>query len=323
MKLTRCLQETTGSTIVASKCILSAHPTIFGRPRPASEAPLATLLISLARPVALSSVILVSVDAKSYAVATNNAAAFESQLAEQNEVLREGEVISLAGAGGSTGRWKVAMAEPVLQGVMQKGYTRFLVLPSAAGLEEAGDGTAGEGHAELEAAAAFSSEEDTGRGAEDSEEEDKDDYEIDEAFLAASVLSPGRHSLPPTPRSPPPSSANGLALTNGHTSFPHGPSSSPTAPSNNSATSIAVLPASLQQPISSPLLIPRPPTDEDDTPRVYLRTSDLGRLGLFSGDWVLVGDDGNEHRRLARAFAGAGLLPDTSAQGYVLHLEGI
>jgi peroxin-6 len=253
-------------------------------------------------------VILVSTDAKSYAVATQDSAAFESQLADQNEVVREGEGISLAGAG-STGRWKVAMAEPVLQGVVQKGYTRFLVLPPAAGVEEFGVDSAGEGHAELEAGAS-SGDEGTIRGAEDSEEGDQDDYEIDEAFLAASVLSPGRQSLPPTPLSPP--SSNGLALTNGHAAFPLESTSSSTKPS---PTSIAVLPASLQQSIPSPLLIPRPPNDEDDTPRVYLRTSDLGRLGLFSGDWVVVGDEGTGHRRLARAFAGAGLLPETSADG--------
>nr|CRX79136.1 hypothetical protein ls5930a1_00167 [Leucosporidium scottii]CRX79213.1 hypothetical protein ls5931a1_00041 [Leucosporidium scottii] len=203
------------------------------------------------------------------------------------------------------------MAEPVLQGVVQKGHTRFLVLPPVAGVEELGVDDAGEGHAELEAGAS-SSDEGTIRGAEDSEEDDQDDYEIDEAFLAASVLSPGRQSLPPTPLSPP--SSNGLALTNGHAAFPLESTSSSTKPS---PTSIAVLPASLQQPIPSPLLIPRPPNDEDDTPRVYLRTSDLGRLGLFSGDWVVVGDEGNEHRRLARAFAGAGLLPETSADGSI------
>lgn len=222
-------------------------------------------------------------------------------------MVREGETLRVAGAGS---RWKVAMAEPVLQGVVKKGYTRFLVLPPTSGAEDFEDDEALDQHAEPETTTS-SGDEDSAQGAEDSEEDGDDNFEIDEAFLAASVLSAPQQSLPPTPLSPPPpTSSNALALTNGHSTFPlaSGTSSKP------AASAIKVVAQSLQRPIPSPLLVPRPRDDEDDTPRVYLRTRDLGRLGLFSGDWVVLGsgDESSEERRLARAFAGEGLLDETA-----------
>lgn len=297
----------TGSTVYAPRSLIAAHAGIFGRPRPAAEAPFPTLLISLTRPVPLSSVILVALDTESYATATADAAAFERRMEEQGDVVREGEVI--AGQARELGNWKVAMAEPVLQGIVKRGFTSFLVLPSPSnGVQELENG---EEHAEVEQGDTQDDEE-TVRGAEDSEEDDVDAYEIDEAFLAASVLSPPRRSLPPTPISPPRLSPNnGLALTNGHASFPLSPTASIPAP-KRPTSSLSVTARPLQHSVHSALLVPRPRDDEDDTPRVYLRTQDLGRLGLFSGDWVVVGTGDEGHGRLARAFAGEGLRAETA-----------
>lgn len=50
--------------------LFEAHPTIFGRPRPSSEAPLSTLLVALAHPIPLSSLILVALDQASLLYAT-------------------------------------------------------------------------------------------------------------------------------------------------------------------------------------------------------------------------------------------------------------
>lgn len=231
-------------------------------------------------------------------------------------MVREGEILSVASeTGGRARRWKVAMAEPVLQGVLQKGYTRFLVLPPSSSTLLA--------NGEVEAEAASEDEVDGVVDVGDSEEEDEgsDDFEIDESFLANSVLSPPRHSLPPTPLSPLPSTTTttGLALANGHPAVPL--SLPPPSTTSQSSNGILVRAHSLQHPVSSELLVPRPKDDEDDTPRVYLRTAALGRLGLFSGDWVVVGVEGEtqEERRLARVFSGDGFIVDlTTTDGCVV-----
>lgn len=189
-------------------------------------------------------------------------------------------------------RWKVAMTEPVLQGVAQIGVTRFLVLPPVSQESSSDDDD------EL-----AEEEEEVSDEQDDStpvEEGSIEDFDIDESFLAASVLSPSRQvraSLPSTPSS-------GLPITNGN--LPH---SSPAA-----AKQLLVSAHPLRHPVPSPLLIPRPSDDEDEIPRIYLKTRDLSRLGIFSGDWAVIEseEDGGD-QRVVRCFASDGIVPESLA----------
>lgn len=223
---------------------------------------------------------------------------FEEQLEKKGEVLREGEVLLLEDEEGRARRWKVAMTEPVLQGVAQKGVTRFLVLPSPTSVEELTNGAAPE-------------EEDTQDDA--ASDDASDEFDIDESFLANSVLTPPRLSLPSSPAFPPPT--NVLALTNGYMNH--------STPTPRAPHGTLITPFELQQPVPAELLVPRPKEEEDDAPRVYLRTADLGRLGVFSGDWVVAEreEEGKEQqRRLVRVFASEGVVEEAAgaSDGYVL-----
>lgn len=213
-------------------------------------------------------------------------------------IVREGEVVNLGGHKGmsmSSMRWKVAMAEPVLQGVCQKGYTRFIVLPPLDG----SDGSA------VESGSAQAPMQDV--KAASGQESDDEDLEIDESFLAASVLAPPRPSQPSTPMTSPPSRVDEMHHAAGSSLL----SQTPSTPKRRAPGSLVVQPQGLQCPMASEVLVPRPAENEDDTPRVYLRNADLGRIGVFSGDWLLAEPCApcqSQTRRLVRAFAADGPL---------------
>ncbi|GAA6055837.1 hypothetical protein JCM3770_004784 [Rhodotorula araucariae] len=285
------LQETDEHTLLIPSEVLAAHPLVFpGRistsPTPASLAP---LLVSLTSPVQLTSVVLVALDSKSYASAAHPAdgRSLEARLADSDGagLVREGTAIRLAGAG----RYRVAMAEPVLQGIVARGQTQVLVLPPQGGENEDGallpNGTSEDADA-----------------TDDEDEEDLLGIELDENFLANSVLSQLR--LANTPLTSP--LPEGQLATS--TSFPLATSLADTGTART-GTAVAALP--LEHPVPAELLVPAVDADEDDIPRVYVATTELGRLGLFSGDWaVLSVDEGRagESGRLARVFAADGLV---------------
>lgn len=203
---------------------------------------------------------------------------------EEGIIVREGGVLELEGGSLVEGlggrRWRVAMTEPVLQGVIRKGTTKFLVLPPS------GEEAVEEGDApRIEDGLATEEKEDQ-EGEE--EEEEEQDFDIDESFLAASLLAP----------TPQPTPSFALALTNGHPT----PSTLPLG---------SLSPSPLLHPIPSALLIPRPTPEEDDTARCYLRMSDLGRIGMFSGDWAVVKlSEKGKDSRLVRVFAADYLTTD-------------
>lgn len=218
------------------------------------------------------------------------------------------------------------MAEPVLQGVVQSGHTRFLVLPPGTGVDgESLEDSPSHGSSTSAGSEHSTEQDDDVEDEDDDEDSASDGFDIDESFLATSVLAPPRlRTAPSTPLSPPPRTAslagNSLALVNSHsTSEPqHFPSITETQLATVTApTGTVVRPHALQQPIASELLVPRPKSDDDDTPRVYLRTGDVGRLGLFSGDWVVLGGEEDEGRRLARVFAEERVAGEGSAEGRV------
>ncbi|GJN93762.1 hypothetical protein Rhopal_006819-T1 [Rhodotorula paludigena] len=269
------------------------------------------LTLSSTRPVPLSSVVLIALDAPSYAHASDPArhADLERRLAQPGaDLVREATQVRLA-----TGSYSVAMTEPVRQGVVVEGETRILVLPptgaspAAAALPN-GSGGANEGTREEE---------------EETEElladEDDDELDFDESFLANSVLSPLRS--PSTPlTSPSPYSHTKLANGTAGSSFPlHAPPAA-TAPQSSSGSRVAALP--LAHPVPPALLVPAPEPDEDDVPRALVATADLGRLGLFSGDRAVLREEGQgEGGRLVRVFAADGLVEAPQAStAPVLHL---
>ncbi|KPV72060.1 uncharacterized protein RHOBADRAFT_39809 [Rhodotorula graminis WP1] len=265
--LCACSQSAQDDALLVPHALAAAHPLVFIRRSSSSSPPTspvpATLLVSLTNPIPLTSVVLVALDSPSYAHAAHpsDGRSLESRLADSSaHLVREGGTLRLPGVG----RYRVAMSEPVLQGVVVKGQTQVLVLPPQGGddhrLEPASDAGsslgAGAHHDET-------TEDD------DDNLDDDDLLEIDEGFLAGSVLSPLRSTVTAAP---------------------------------------------LTHPVPAELLVPQPDADEDDIPRAYVATADLGRLGLFSGDWaVLSRRAGEGEGRLARVFAAEGLVAGTEA----------
>lgn len=206
------------------------------------------------------------------------------------------------------------MTEPVMQGEIVKGMTQILVLPptkrSAEEVEKEADSTKSSGavsSAASDTVEELSMEDD---GAQDGFA----DFDLDEAFLASSVLLPRRsHATPLT--SPCPSQAGDTK----HTSFPMLANNYQQPP--EPGHSVQAVPLSYSVP--SELLVPHPDDEEDDILRAYTSTSDLGRLGFFSGDWVLVHGpaptDGGDARagRLVRIFAADEQLPSHPSTRYV------
>lgn len=211
-------------------------------------------------------------------------------------IVREGDLICLdrdggkGEEGGKEGmKWRIAMTEPVLQGVVKRGTTRFSVLPSVEKEEESIEEGEGEGVGD--------SDDEMGEGGFEEVEEEEDDFTIDEAFL--SNVLPSFSSITPSslPLSP--------LSSHSHNQFDH-----PLLPSG-----IPITPSPLLHQIPSQLLTPPPEKEEDDNARFYLPTRDLGRVGAFSGDWVVVRRQGEgieerdgEEERLVRVFAGDGLV---------------
>ncbi|GAA5930797.1 AAA family ATPase peroxin 6 [Sporobolomyces koalae] len=282
--------------------LATAHRQVFGsRPPPTSPTSPLSLHLCLSRLLPLTSVIFFALDSTSYDFSSQEQAAFVDRLANTAEVVREGDVVRL-----ERGAWQVAMTEPVLQGAVVKGQTRIVVLPPT---EEDSVPAKSE-------QASHSSEDD-----EPLDDDNDDDFDIDESFLANSVLTPATSRFGPTPLTSPLSTGSRQKQF-----FPLGALSASTSAVSSPSR---IVPAPLSHPIASDLLTPVPDPDEDDTARAFLSTADLGRLGLFSGDWaVLRGHESNDAAatvvsRIVRVFAAEGLVetPAGSALGTIqLHL---
>ncbi|GAA5891486.1 hypothetical protein JCM8208_007299 [Rhodotorula glutinis] len=302
--------STQDDALLVPHALAAAHPLVFARRSSSSSSPTspapATLLLSLTTPIPLSSVVLVALDSPSYAHAAHpsDGRSLESRLADSSaDLVREGGTLRLSGVG----RYRVAMAEPVLQGVVVGGQTQVLVLPPQGGddhrhepLPDAGSSHGGE----------LQHDEATEDDDHDVDDDDLLDFEIDEGFLAGSVLSPLRSSSTPL-TSPLPDSKHS---SNG-SSFPLLAASTASLAAAAAATRTAgstVTAAPLAHPVPAELLVPPPDAGEDDIARAYVATADLGRLGLFSGDWaVLSRRAGEGEGRLARVFAAEGLVAGT------------
>ncbi|BGP35154.1 peroxisomal assembly protein [Rhodotorula toruloides] len=284
-------EDLPGNVLLLPTSLTRAHPAVFTRrssSSPTSASP-PSLSLRVAQTLPLASAIFLSLDSSSYTNVSDKSGRLETLLAGKDaDLVREGDVVDLPGVG----RWKVAVTEPVLQGAFVKGKTRLLVLPPA-------DGGAQEEEAVDPGLA---------NGTDASEEDDLLDFDIDDSFLASSVLPSRRSHATPLTSPLPSSTQNGKPFP-----FIANP------PATHSGTPISALPLSFPVPAES--LIPTPDADEDDLPHALATTADLGRLGLFSGDWALVESSGategeeqkEDNGRLVRVFAGEGLLDGREA----------
>lgn len=298
------------------RSLLEAHPAVFNRTSSSSCSPTPTsrpsLGISTSTPIALSSVILIALDADSYAKAQSAGSDLDERLARPDrDLVRQGAVVLVPGLG----RWKVAMTEPVMQGEIVCKQTRLLVLPpirnADSGSAEAADGTG------TSASDAFADDEDDEERSGDSSQDAFADFDLDEAFLASSVLLPRKaHATPLT--SPLPAHLE----THKMASFPM------LEPSRTlyEETGHLVGAAPLDFAIPAELLTPEPDADEDDNWRAFVSTQELGRLGLFSGDWAVLrqsasstsgagGGGSTPCGRLIRVFAADACLPTSALKG--------
>ncbi|BGP27447.1 peroxisomal biogenesis factor 6 [Rhodotorula toruloides] len=281
--------------VLLPNTLTQAHSAVFTRRSSSSPSPTSPPSLSLAivQALPLSSAILVSLDSESYANASDKSGRLESLLAGRDaDLVREGDVVDLPGVG----RWKVAVTEPVLQGAFVRGKTRLLVLPPA-GTGTQDDEVADSGLVD---------------GTEASED-DLLDFDIDDSFLAPSVLPSRRSHVTPLTSPLHSSAQTGKGF----------PLLAPPSPPH-SGTLIAALPLSF--PVEAEILTPTPDADEDDLPHALASTANLGRLGLFSGDWALVehSSAGNaeeepkeeDRGRLVRVFAEEGLLEGREASAF-------
>ena len=299
------------------RSLLEAHSAVFNRISSCSPTPTSrpSLGISRSTPLALSSVILIALDADSYANAQSAGSDLDERLARPDcDLVRQGAVVHVSGLG----RWKVAMTEPVMQGEIVRKQTRLLVLPptrnAEAGSAEAADGTS------TSASDALADDEDVDdEPSGDSSQDAFADFDLDEAFLASSVLLPRKaHATPLT--SPLPAHLE----THKMASFPMLESSR----TLYEETGHLLGAAPLDFAIPAELLTPEPDADEDDNWRAFVSTQDLGRWGLFSGDWAVLRQSASSASgggggptpcgRLIRVFAADVCLPTSALKGSVI-----
>ena len=228
------------------------YPHIFSTGQASSAGVEATHTITAVHPVVLSEIIFSALSDDAYAAASSDPSMLEEWFLDGDVVLREGATYTHSRDGPLT--YKLIMASPVQQGIAKRGSTKVYVSAHPASGE---DGEV----PEVDAIPDMVLDE-----ADSGSESDKGDFEIGEDFLAGSVLRSFGHSS----SSP---SINGH-LTNGElASTPEVGSSSHLHLSDVEWTCRAY---PLQTPCSF----------LEDECAVYVRTSDLSRIGVLDGDWV-------------------------------------
>lgn len=211
-------------------------------------------------PIPLTEVIVTALSVDAYRVACSQGSPLETWLSEKYLILRQGslhtfssESLPLNGHNIAEGRrlyqYRLNMTEPVLQGFAQKGFTRFYVTS---------------GDRVKENISTDSGNESVSPEWEEGSESDTDGIEIDESFLANSVLQ-SRQNFPQS------SNYEG-SLT---------PSKGTKHNKDNPVDSTAQTGSSLR----AESLSGSTGNPEDDC-TVYLRTADIGRAGILNGDWV-------------------------------------
>lgn len=204
------------------------------------------------QPVLIAEVVVTALSLDAYNIASSPGSPIEAWLSDQPLILRQGDVHTFGanlrptnGHGISWSRktyqFRLDMIEPVLQGYARKGSTRFYVTLAD---------TESLSFDEFE----FQSGDESGS--------DPDGIEIDECFLASSVLHARQNPSHPMP---PKTVSKSLQYANAVLN-------EPTMPHIDSSFRI--------EPLQEPTF-----TLQDDC-TLYIRTSDLGRVGVLNGDWV-------------------------------------
>ncbi|KAI0648219.1 AAA-domain-containing protein [Trametes meyenii] len=261
----------------------SEYPHVFPSSQATTDPSASTHSVTAIRPVALSEAIFTALSDEAYAHVSSNRGALEEWLLASDTILREGAVYTLPRepyASGSAStlaaslQYRFVMASPVQQGIVQRGTTKMYVSAPPASDEMVSEldaiPTIPDGdldiHSELELSGS-----------------EAGDFEIGEDFLAGSVLrslSLTSPSASPTP--------NG-ALTNGS--------------SNGVAESANHL--HLGQPERTYRAYPldQQVSAVEDECAVYVRTSELGRIGILDDEWAVLRSASGSNFRLARVHA--------------------
>ena len=275
--------------------------------------------VCITQPALLNEIFVIAMSASAYELARSSSNVLENWLTQDNQteeataeqhdddgsstsrIVRQGDLLTYTpprhGLDGEVGRmngytnggtnpavslparpfefhYQVIMTGPVLQGCCQMGYTKFFVAPG--NYEDSPDVPMPSNHVlpsnDLEEASGNSS--------------DAESVEIDERFLASSFLSP------------PTSLTTSSVLPNNDTNYSEGvikvDDSNGASVATGTSNFFSVVPDTLkltyfalnaleEQPLS--VAAPSDITLDED-PCIYLRTADLGRAGIFSGDWV-------------------------------------
>ncbi|KAI0781289.1 AAA-domain-containing protein [Trametes elegans] len=258
------------------------YPDVFPSGHTSAAVGEPTHVLTTIRPVTLSEVIFSALSDEGYAAAASEPGALEEWILSSGLMFREGTVYTWPrtadGAGSSAAalsaslQYKLVMSAPVRQGVVKRGTTNVYVSAPPASQEATSedniptipDGDL-DGHTEAELSGS-----ETG------------DFEIGEDFLAGSVL-------------------RSLDLTS--------PSGSPTPNGTrvNGAMNGASEPSALHlgQPERTYGAHPlkRQVSFPEDGCAVYVRTSELSRVGVLDGEWAIIRAAQGHSFRLARVHA--------------------
>ncbi|KDQ12329.1 hypothetical protein BOTBODRAFT_34616 [Botryobasidium botryosum FD-172 SS1] len=274
------------------------YPHIFPAPESPnhSATPSFTHLVTPVRPVALAELVVVALSASAYELSNSDSSQIETFFCEERDIVRQGSTYAFSvptatngthehhedestGEPSFTFQYKVIMAQPVLQGYVKRGYTQFFVakgdweLPAAPGALE---GTSNDAV---------------------TPDYSDDSFEIDEKFLASSVLGD--------------LASGSIALTNewqegGGSLSPSPLGGAESADGNSrglsSTTTFHARSLSYSEFPYAPLAL-----EQDTEPLIFVRNGDLGKIGIFSGDWAVICSKSGTYSRLARVFANDGL----------------
>ncbi|KZT66717.1 AAA-domain-containing protein [Daedalea quercina L-15889] len=271
--VSRARLDVNTSGVIVPKRWLEQYPSLFAQNDLSSQTREATHHLVAVKPVPLSEVILAAHSQEAYALALAHRSAFESLFFDTGRILRQDEVYTLTahdlGVSDDSNSYpfvlsfRLVMTGSVLQGFAERGHTQFYVISTP---EPA---PAANGHSEPvldDLQEIPSDEEDVG----DSE----DGFEINEAFLAGSVL----HPVPASDVQATESRSLDAADADG-------------AHINSTPYTRA----------AEPLISPRSLVGEDCT--VYIPTADLSYVGVLSGDWGVIRLSHGASSRLVRICA--------------------
>jgi peroxin-6 len=230
---------------------------IFPHSVPQQIPPQITHTATRTMPVLLTEIIVSALSDEAYHVASSRDSPLETWLSNESIILRQGTIYAfdsefLPTNGRVTAdlrrtyRYRLDMTEPVLQGYSRIGHTRFYVIL----VVQANDDLS------------LEDEMDLGWGEQSGS--DPGGIEIDESFLASSVLHP-RQNLPSNRKD------STCLFTNGH-QYLNGELEETSTSHTDSQLRVE--------------LTPEPTSMPQDDYTLFLRTSDLGKIGVLDGDWA-------------------------------------